>query len=160
MSKFKKGQTVKVINVASHHTSDCNNGDIFKVLKPDGSGFWVDDDGSEGIYFWDCDNEVELVTPKTFTKADLKIGDIATFRKGEKDTFDGKDFPISIDFCNLEDDLTHKRQIDFDIVKIERPKEYETVWTREEPKNEYTVAELEELLKEHGIEINNLKIKK
>ena len=57
------------------------------------------------------------------------------------------------DICDLEDDFTHEIYEDSDIVKIERPVEYTTVFTRGEVK-EMTVEEISKAL---GYEVKVVK---
>lgn len=72
-----------------------------------------------------------------FTKSDLKDDDVITYRNGEKRTL--KKIYVLIDETgditnNLDqytEDLIEKNEIDdIDIVKVERPVKYETVFAR------------------------------
>lgn len=96
------------------------------------------------------------------TKEDLKDMDIVTLRNGDKLVFVGEEF-INItenafnfvdDLDDFYDDLTyiHARH-DNDIIKVDRPKEYETLFTRTKAK-EMTVAEISEAL---GYEVKVIK---
>ena len=89
-----------------------------------------------------------------FKKDDLKNGDIVTLRNGDRLVFVGSEDFIDLsddndnclsDICDLEDDFTHESYEDSDIVKIERPVEYTTVFKREEVK-EMTVEEISKAL--------------
>ena len=72
------------------------------------------------------DNELERVQ---FTKSDLKNGDVITYRSGNKEI--GKiSQAIGLSFYN--DDLTHKYNSNNDVVKVERPTNYKTVFKRKE----------------------------
>ena len=97
-----------------------------------------------------------------FKKDDLKNGDIVTLRNGDRLVFVGSEDFIDLsddndnclsDICDLEDDLTHYSYEDSDIVKIERPVEYTTVFTRGEVK-EMTVEEISKAL---GYEVKVVK---
>ena len=97
-----------------------------------------------------------------FKKDDLKNGDIVTLRNGDRLVFVGSEDFIDLsddndnclsDICDLEDDFTHESYEDSDIVKIERPVEYTTVFTREEVK-EMTVEEISKAL---GYEVKVVK---
>ena len=97
-----------------------------------------------------------------FKKDDLKNGDIVTLRNGDRLVFVGSEDFIDLsddndnclsDICDLEDDFTHESYEDSDIVKIERPVEYTTVFSREEAK-EMTVEEISKAL---GYEVKVVK---
>ena len=97
-----------------------------------------------------------------FKKDDLKNGDIVTLRNGDRLVFVGSEDFIDLsddndnclsDICDLEDDFTHESYEDSDIVKIERPVEYTTVFKREEVK-EMTVEEISKAL---GYEVKVVK---
>ena len=85
---------------------------------------------------WFKKEELELVT-NTFKKSDLKDGDIVTYRDGRKRTVKGKnlidDGCVVNDLSNWNNNL---KDIDgyseFDIVKVERPIKYETIFERKE----------------------------
>ena len=97
-----------------------------------------------------------------FKKDDLKNGDIVTLRNGDRLVFVGGEDFIDLsddndnclsDICDLEDDFTHESYEDSDIIKIERPVEYTTVFKREEAK-EMTVEEISKAL---GYEVKVVK---
>ena len=85
---------------------------------------------------------------------DLKNGDIVTLRNGDrliyardcfKDLNDNFSNPISSK-GNINEDLTYYMgENEYDIVKVERPVKYETVFEREEVQ-ELTVDEISERL--------------
>lgn len=99
-----------------------------------------------------------------FTKDDLKDGDIVTLRNGDKLMYvDGRftdllDYELvtnSLEYQNeLTDDLRYSTSYmanpkENDIMKVERPVDYKTVFVRteeEETIKEYTIEELEEKL--------------
>jgi len=80
----------------------------------------------------------ELIEEKQFTKPDLKNGDIVTYRCGRKrivideKLIDETGYK-SNDLYNYDENFLEKsRNGDLDIIKVERPLEYETVFKREE----------------------------
>lgn len=93
------------------------------------------------IWAWSEEMFEELVT---FTKADLRDGDVVTTREGEKDIFhDGHFTKYNIDCYN--DDLTDvDSDKEYDIVKVERPIKLETIFEREEEPTELTISEIKE----------------
>ena len=73
-----------------------------------------------------------------FTKSDLKDGDVVTYRSGRKRIVQGKNL-IKTDGNNgynlngYRDDLIEKyNNRDLDIIRVERPTQYETVFARKE----------------------------
>lgn len=86
----------------------------------------------------------ELIEEKKFTKSDLQDGDIVTYRDGRKrrkkeDRFvDPKDINTFMPLCNYTNDLKdNSGDTEYDIVKVERPVKYKTVYERtEEEKKE------------------------
>lgn len=73
----------------------------------------------------------------SFTKADLKDGDIVTLRNGEKGTCKKQFDKItigSLSNAHINDDLTNNGALgkELDIIKVERPLGYETVYERKE----------------------------
>ena len=83
---------------------------------------------------------VELVE-KQFTKSDLKDGDIVTYRNKNRRLVNATNQEIvyientswlSFNFHNFRDDLTNKDGKEYDIVKVERPIKYETLFERKE----------------------------
>lgn len=81
----------------------------------------------------------ELIKPKTFTKKDLKEGDIITLRNGIKGTYEGEWTRVDdLRYINIENDLTNNglRGKALDIVKVERIKETEVVFERTEETTE------------------------
>ena len=89
-------------------------------------------------YYKKQDNELELVTT-TFTKSDLKDGDIVIQRNGGKkryctnrEGFVGIDGDSYLAYSNYKENLLDKDGDEiYDIVKVERPT-YETVFERKE----------------------------
>ena len=107
---------------------------------------------------WFCEIELELVDTSKFTKSDLQEGDIATDREGYKSRFYNNSlWGNTLGIHVLTDDLKAKDgDTKNDIVKVERPTKYETVFERkEEPEvREMTV---EEISKELGYEVKVVK---
>lgn len=135
--KFKVGDKVKVIKCKTH--SHCEN--INKISKIKEIKTFV----TYPYYLEDCDEpfdgeELELVENQ-FTKADLKDGDIVTYRNENRRLVNATKQEIvyientswlSFNFHNFRDDLTNKDGKEYDIVKVERPIKYETLFERKE----------------------------
>jgi hypothetical protein len=83
------------------------------------------------------DDELELVE-RQFTKSDMKDGDIVTYRNGSKRTVIAKKLINSGGYIAKRiDNYTEELKdtisgIDLDIIKVERPAKYETVFERKE----------------------------
>lgn len=136
--KFRIGDKLKVINIK--HCQSCNIGEIVKVVDVGEIYKRYSCKTSEGLVFYFEESELEKLD---FTKADLKDGDIVTYRNGIKRLVNATNKKIvfiqnpnilSFDFCDFRDDLTNKNKEgkEYDIVKIERPVKYETVFERKE----------------------------
>lgn len=92
----------------------------------------------------------ELIESKKFTKSDLKDGDIVTRRDGKKGVVNMRDEKIIrlddndyfIYLFNYTEDL---RNIcaKFDIIKVERPTKYETVYERAEDEKKEILDKVE-----------------
>lgn len=87
-------------------------------------------------WFW-TEDDFEIIN-KLFTKSYLKDGDVVTYRNGDKRTVKDNRF-IDVNgstvnaLVNYNDDLTSKFKIKLnDIIKVERPVKYETVFERKE----------------------------
>lgn len=117
---------------------------------------WSDDTG--GLYWTISTDMIELVNTSKFTKSDLQDGDVLTDREGCKALYyDDSLWGETLCVDTLTDDLKDPNGYsDNDIVKMERPIKYETVFERkEEPKvREMTV---EEISKELGYEVKVVK---
>lgn len=132
--KFKVGDKVKVVKCNIH--SNCENiNKISKIIKIENFVMYP-------YYLEDCvepfkSEELELVK-KQFTKADLKDGDIVTYRNGSKRTVIAKKLInsggyIAKNIDNYTEELKDTISgIDLDIVKVERPIQYETMFERKE----------------------------
>ncbi len=136
--KFKVGDKVKIVKC---HTmgSNCPHlgeiGIITKIQTNLDYPYSLNIDKNEQ---W-CDDELEIVKEKQFTKSDLKDGDIVTYRYGDrrtliKETFECNDFGKSTSVLeHYNEDLTMKNgNKKMDIIKVERPVQYETVFERKE----------------------------
>lgn len=134
--KFKIGDKVKVINCDSSGFACKNIGKIFTITKI--NDYWQHPYVLDEIGEIFGDDELELVQEKQFHKADLKDGDIVTYRNGDKRTVIAKKLINSGGYTAKElDDYTDELKdrilgIDLDIVKVERPIKYETLFERKE----------------------------
>lgn len=140
--KFKIGDKVKFIGKTTNHNSCSNN--LEADIKKYNNIFTIAYISKSYIEFrenrvW-CirEDEIELVQEKQFTKADLKNGDIVTYRNGEKRTVVAEKLINSGGYIakkldNYTDELKDTISgTDLDIVKVERPIKYETVLERKE----------------------------
>lgn len=136
--KFRIGDKLKVINIK--HCQSCNIGEIVKVVDVGEIYKRYSCKTSEGLVFYFEESELEKLD---FTKADLKDGDIVTYRNGIKRLVNATNKKIvfiqnpnilSFDFYDFRDDLTNKDKDGkaYDIVKVERAAKYETVFERKE----------------------------
>ena len=130
-------------------------GDIVTIKKIDTSTL----SGKKGArvkendWFWDF-RAFEKIGGDNMKKADLKNGDIVTLRNEDRlvyirgnfrDLSTDNDNPITSAY-NFNEDLTYDySRREYDIVKVERPVKYKTVFEREEVK-EMTVDEISEKL--------------
>lgn len=105
------------------------------------TGYALDID--KGYWKW-SDDTFELVESKKFTKSDLKDGDVVTRRdKSKSRVYKKENKIIRLDnndiftyLCSYTEDLKNICKA-FDIIKVERPAKYETVYERvEEEKKE------------------------
>lgn len=147
-NKFKVGDKVRIIkNTSSLRGYDKYIGQVSIISSIDGSHYPYN---LKDINCSCNDEELELVS--NFTKADLKEGDIVTLRNGER-LFVGEDNRFTdvsndynnalCDFDGISDDLirTYDNNQE-DIVKVERPVNYTTVYEREENAKEMTLKEV------------------
>lgn len=111
-------------------------------------------------HIWDLRAFEEL----SFNKGDIKEGDIITLRNGDRllidadkdvsDLSDENTNPIYSLYC-FENDMTYRDgNSNYDIVKVERPVEYSTVYDRKEEVREMTVEEISKAL---GYEVKVVK---
>lgn len=137
--EFKVGDKVKVINCDSAGT-DCANFNKVSTITDimNGSKYPY---ALKGITESFREKELELVE-RQFTKSDLQDEDIVTLRNGVKYRKSGNTIQTSCAIISLENftenlkDSTNNNG-DTDIIKVERPTRYETVYERtEEEKKE------------------------
>lgn len=134
--KFKVGDKVKVVRCIIHKNCEQIN-TIGKIINTVANRcFPYELENCDEIF---REDELELVQEKQFTKADLKDGDIVTYRNGSKKTvfsdklITGGGFLGSY-LTNYNDELEEVslKNSFLDIVKVERPTHYETVFERKE----------------------------
>lgn len=134
--KFRIGDKLKVINIK--HCQSCNIGEIVKVVDVEEICKRYSCKTSEGLVFYFEESELEKLD---FTKADLKDGDIVTYRNGVRRLVNATNAKIvfihnsnilSFDFCDFRDNLTNRKGKEYDIVKVERATKYEMVFERKE----------------------------
>lgn len=137
--KFKVGDKVKIVNkrvlgMASMGSMDQYLGKTMTIEEVTQDAYRMKEDYGEWVWF---DNMIAYKVE--FTKSDLKDGDIVTYRYGDKrtlikNTFECHDFGKSISVLeNYNEDLTMKNgNKGMDIVKVERPTKYKTVFERKE----------------------------
>ena len=126
MDKFK-GKVVEIMNIYDNYY-----------------GIKVDD---WNFYFSD-----EMLEPIKFKKSDLRDGNKITLRNGKVGVYTGDETYIDgLCNCHINNDLTNNgsRGSELDIVKVERPRTYKTVYEREKVR-EMTV---EEICKALGYEV-------
>lgn len=126
--KFKVGDKVRV--VAKKHGHRFDIGEIVKIEEISDRDYKCSSLEKNELCWMGEDEFVK------FTKADLKDGDIATNRAGEKQTV-SKGFLVdnfgAISLTYFTEDLKDADGLQKnDIVKVERPVKYETVFGREE----------------------------
>lgn len=128
--KFKVGDKVRV--VAKKHGHRFDIGEIVKIEKISDRDYQCSSLEKNELW-WMGEDEFTKVK---FIKSDLKDGDIATDREGKKRTV-SKGFLVdnfgAISFTYFTEDLKDVYgEEEYDIVKVERPVKYETVFEREE----------------------------
>lgn len=136
MKKFKVGDKVKIIKSEFPGEKYAENvGKVSVIEKVDKNGT-IYPYKLKDIYSCWGEHELELVK-ESFTKADLKDGDIVTYRNGWERTFKGNqlfqnNFSVK-QISDYNDDLTDSKGTHaLDIVKVERAKEFEVVYERKE----------------------------
>ena len=137
--KFKIGDKVKVINCDSAGT-DCANFNKVSTITDimNGSKYPY---ALKGITESFREKELELVE-RQFTKSDLQDGDIITLRNGLKYRKVGGKIRTSYAIISLDSFTENLKCLgqgkkNIDVIKVERPTRYETVYERaEEEKKE------------------------
>ena len=140
--KFKVGDKVRFIGDATTHS--CTGEDLKADIKKYNNIFTIGYISNSYVEFeenriWCIEvYEIELIQENQFTKADLKDGDIVTYRNGRKRTVIAKNL-INDNGCIAKkiDNYTEELKdtisgINLDIVKVERPVKYETLFERKE----------------------------
>lgn len=143
--KFKVGDKVKVI--AKKHGHGFNIGEIVKIEEISDIDYKCSSLEKNELWWMEEDEFVEW----KFTKSDLKDGDIVTYRNGLKkivsgDKLYGNDLFTSLRYYpeDLKDVDGEEKN---DIVKVERPVKYETVFEREEVLDETEKKYLAEVIR-------------
>lgn len=126
--KFKVGDKVRV--VAKKHGHRFDIGEIVKIEEISDRDYKCSSLEKNELWWMGEDEFVK------FTKVDLKDGDIATDREGKKRTV-SKGFLVdnfgAISLTYFTEDLKDADGLqENDIVKVERPVKYETVFERKE----------------------------
>ena len=128
--KFKVGDKVKVI--AKKHGHGFNIGEIVKIEEISDRDYKCSS-LKENELWWMGEDEFTKVK---FTKLDLKDGDIVTYRKGLKKIVSGDKLYGNDLFAPLRYYTEDLKDVDgeeeYDIVKVERPVKYETLFVRKE----------------------------
>lgn len=134
--KFKVGDKVKIIskkNGDEYTTYGFEIGNICKIMEIDKDRLTIFNEHHKGYIF---KYNVELV--REITKSDLKDGDIVTYRNGNKRTvISGKlidENGMGTKYLRSYDEQIKDKNgcRNLDIVKVERPVKYETVFERKE----------------------------
>lgn len=128
--KFKVGDKVRVI--AKRHGHGFNIGETVKIEEISDRDYKCSS-LKENELWWMGEDEFTKVK---FTKLDLKDGDIVTYRKGLKKIVSGDKLYGNDLFASLRYYTEDLKDVDgeeeYDIVKVERPVKYETVFERKE----------------------------
>lgn len=143
--KFKVGDKVKVI--AKKHRHGFNIGEIVKIEEISDRDYKCSS-LKENELWWMGEDEFTKVK---FIKSDLKDGDIVTYRDGRKkivfeDKFYGSNHFVLLKYYT-EDLKDIDGEEENDIVKVERPVKYETVFEREEVLDETEKKYLAEVIR-------------
>lgn len=139
--KFKVGDKVKFIGEVANHRVHGENlqADIekynnrFTISRISTTGYVKFKENECWCIEFD---EIELILEKQFTKSDLQNGDIVTYRDGRKkivfeDKFYGSNHFVLLKYYT-EDLKDIDGEEENDIIKVERPVKYETVFERKE----------------------------
>lgn len=160
---FKVGDKVKLnpnCKDFKYSKGDVEFGEIGIIEK-------IDDDEDvrikfDSLSYWN--GTIDEIVPYFETREDLRDEDIVTLKNGDKLRFLEDDFDdISgswnnnlCELCDLNDDLTMKDRnlCESDIVKVERPIKYITVFDRSKEVKEMTISEISKAL---GYEVKIVK---
>lgn len=154
--KFKIGDRVRLIKKPNW---GIEIGDTGVVNELDDQPYVIWDKNNERWAFYETDLELEEIVK---TKNDLKDGDIVTLRNGNKLIYADEDFmdlernndnSLS-DLDDLTDDLKYDEYKNYDIMKVERPVCFSTVYERDETVREMTIEEISKAL---GYEVKIVK---
>lgn len=131
--KYKVGDRVRIVK-CTYHTNCKYVGREFEIEKINEKA--VNPYALKGCSELFRDEELEL---KQFTKSDLKDGDIVTYRDSSKAVILRQQKELrtidTIGLMYLEDyakGLKYSKNKRLDIIKVERPTQYETVFERKE----------------------------
>lgn len=132
---FKVGDRVKLIKMTTC-TCGFEIGEIYTIAHLDSLGrHKIRIEDNKGVSGYVNEEHIEKVQ---FTKSDLKDGDIVTYRNGNKRIVQGErlrtlDGDNGYELQGYREDLTEKyNDTVLDIIKVERPTKYETVFERKE----------------------------
>lgn len=117
-------------------------GKIFEIEFVDGKFYQLKEDKEKYSF------SGEMLEPIKFTKSDLRYGDKLTLRNGVSGFYRNEETYIDgLYEDNINDDLTNNGDCGsrLDIVKVERPRKYKTVYEREKARK-MTVKEISEAL--------------
>ena len=100
---------------------------------------WKDGWGQDNCHYNMENDEIELISHKQFTKSDLKDGDIVTYRNKDKRILSNNNLidqtgetAHRLKYYTNELKSKDRSSTDLDIIKVERPVKYETVYERKE----------------------------
>lgn len=135
--RIKVGDKVKLIK-ATDCTYGFKIGDICEILNTNSNGHYqIEIMNNNGATGYVDEEHIELVNNQ-FTKSDLKDGDIVTYKNGYKRTvinnklIDEKGTE-GYELRYYKENLIEKDGEDsLDIIKVERPTQYKTVFERKE----------------------------
>lgn len=165
--KFKVGDRVEAIKKEPKGKI----GTIVRIWSDNCGAEVVFDDwkygwGENGSHYNVQNDEIKLIKQNQFTKSDLKDGDIVTQRDGyQKVVCAGEKGLRGINECtylqmeNYTTNLLDKdKDTNFDIIKVERPTGYETVFERkEEILDEVEKRYLRDVIRPFSEDIENIR---
>lgn len=161
MAKFKVGDRVIANEKVSMNYGCIEVGDMGIVININDLDFdFLSDDGGQFIGL-----DYDYFDLISFTKNDLQDGDIVTLRNGDRLIYgDENFFDLNTSChngiymsCHINTDLTRNREhhTDEDIVKVERPTEYKTVFVRKE--KEVKKMTVSQICEELGYDVEIIK---